>query len=208
MAIAGLYLGATISANAALDFSLTSGNTAISGYSGPYGSVSLTRVGNNDATVQLTAATGYTFGDGQTLDINLAGGGTFTISSLSGTVVGGGAAVPGNYSVDVAGNVDGFGVFTFRLDTADGFKDSVTSLSFNIHTTSGAWTSESAMLLSGVPAVAGHVFVLDSTGKAALATGFATVPEPTTIIAGIGALGLLLFGAGVHSRRSILRIGK
>ncbi len=33
------------------------------------------------------------------------------------------------------------------------------------------------------------------------------VPEPTTVIAGIGALGLLLFGAGVHSKRSVLRIG-
>jgi hypothetical protein len=34
------------------------------------------------------------------------------------------------------------------------------------------------------------------------------VPEPTTTIAGIGALGLLLFGAGVHSKRSVLCIGK
>jgi len=34
------------------------------------------------------------------------------------------------------------------------------------------------------------------------------VPEPTTVFAGIGALGLLLFGAGVHSKRSVLRIGK
>jgi hypothetical protein len=34
------------------------------------------------------------------------------------------------------------------------------------------------------------------------------VPEPTTVIAGFGALGLLLFGAGVHSKRSVLRIGK
>jgi hypothetical protein len=34
------------------------------------------------------------------------------------------------------------------------------------------------------------------------------VPEPTTVIAGMGALGLLLFGAGVHNKRSVLRIGK
>jgi hypothetical protein len=34
------------------------------------------------------------------------------------------------------------------------------------------------------------------------------VPEPTTVIAGFGALGLLLFGAGVHKKRSVLRIGK
>jgi hypothetical protein len=38
--------------------------------------------------------------------------------------------------------------------------------------------------------------------------GFDAVPEPTTVLAGGGALGLLLFGAGVHSRRSVLRIGK
>jgi hypothetical protein len=38
--------------------------------------------------------------------------------------------------------------------------------------------------------------------------GVTPVPEPTTLIAGIGALGLLLFGAGVHSKRSVLRIGK
>ena len=34
------------------------------------------------------------------------------------------------------------------------------------------------------------------------------VPEPTTVFAGVGALGLLLFGAGAHSKRSVLRIGK
>jgi hypothetical protein len=48
--------------------------------------------------------------------------------------------------------------------------------------------------------------VLDG-GTAAAAT-FAPVPEPTTIIAGAGALGLLLLGAGVHTKRSkVIRIG-
>ncbi len=34
------------------------------------------------------------------------------------------------------------------------------------------------------------------------------VPEPATIVAGVGTLALLLLGAGVHSKRSVLRIGK
>ncbi len=34
------------------------------------------------------------------------------------------------------------------------------------------------------------------------------VPEPTTIVAGIGTLALLLLGAGVHTKRAVLRIGK
>ena len=34
------------------------------------------------------------------------------------------------------------------------------------------------------------------------------VPESTTVFAGIGALCLVLFGAGVHSKRSVIRIGK
>jgi hypothetical protein len=34
------------------------------------------------------------------------------------------------------------------------------------------------------------------------------VPESSTLIAGAGALGLLLLGAGVHSKRAVKRIGK
>jgi hypothetical protein len=48
-------------------------------------------------------------------------------------------------------------------------------------------------------------------GGVASAETFAptAVPEPTTLLAGAGALGMLLFGAGVHSKRSgVLRIGK
>jgi hypothetical protein len=137
--LGAMAIFATAQANAAM-FTLDNGNAALSGNAPPYGTVSITRIDNNDAKVTLTAFGLYSFGDGETLGLNLAGGGSFTMSSLSGTTLGTGpgntpgAATIGSYSLEGLGNVDGWGNYNFRLKTFDGFKFSVTSLTFNIHT--------------------------------------------------------------------------
>jgi hypothetical protein len=189
--LAAVALLAAPQARATLTFSLNTGNSAISGFPGPYGTVQITRVDNNNATVTLTALGSYSFGDGGLLGLNLTGTGlgfTFT----SGTVVGGGAALAANYNLGGAGNEDGFGNFTFTINTAGQAATlSVTSLTINISNTSGAWTTENSILALNNKNldVAGHVFINDANGT----TGFASTPEPTTILA--GALLLLPFGA-------------
>jgi hypothetical protein len=65
-----------------------------------------------------------------------------------------------------------------------------------------ATSPSTTITLQGTDANSGNAFV----GLANV--NVSAVPEPTTMISGLGALGLLLFGAGVHSKRSVLRIGK
>jgi len=188
-------------ANAALSFSLNQGNSALSGNAAPYGTVTITRVDNNTATVTLSALGLYSFGDGGTLGLNLAGGGTFTFDNVSGTTINGGTFDAGDYSSDGAGNEDGFGDFNFRVKTFDGFNHSATSLTFTLHNTSGAWTTEAAILEQNANGnnVAGHVFVRNADGSNPEITGFATVPEPTTVLASV----LLLLPFGVSTLRFI-----
>jgi hypothetical protein len=66
----------------------------------------------------------------------------------------------------------------------------------------GQWGVEALNL--GLPSRVQDQLVITRQGS----TDLVPVPEPTTMVAGIGALGLLLFGAGVHSKRSVLRLGK
>ncbi len=196
---AAVALLAAPQAYATLTFDFIQGNSDISGYGTPYGTVQLTRVDNNNATVTLTALGSgdylYSFGDGTTLGLNLAGGGTFSYSGVTSTRIGTQSV---SYSQST-GNVSEFGIFNFALDTNDGFERSATSLTFNLHTTSGAWTSEDAILAPNDDgnAIVGHVYIRTlAGGNNTGVTGFATVapvPEPTTLIA--GALLLLPFGA-------------
>jgi hypothetical protein len=47
----------------------------------------------------------------------------------------------------------------------------------------------------------------DNNSQGMLYNNLTPVPEPTTLIGGISALGLLIFGARMHTKRSVLRIG-
>ena len=198
MKIAGLMAAvailATPQAKASLIFSFNNGNPAISSYPTPYGTLSLSLSDAHDATVTLSAAPGYLFGDGGTVALNLAPVGTVSVVGGVGGILGNGGA----YSLGGAGNQDGFGNFNFSIDTFDGFTHASSSLTFILTTTSvTGWANEAAILTPNGDGfeVAGHVYVLAPDGKSALATGYSTaaVPEPTTMIA--GALLLLPFGA-------------
>src|SRR5262245_20637659 len=189
LAIAAISLGAGTGAKAALSFSVAVGNVGLAGFPGPYGTLSLSLVDSTHATVTLTAAAGFRFGAGQTLGLNLAS---------AATIVGGAGGITGNGSGTFSigsGNVDGWGTYNLVIDTSDGFTDSATSITFRLLKTSGSWASESQILGPNGDGliIAAHVFVVNPSGGGALATGFATVPEPTTLVA--GALLLLPFGA-------------
>src|SRR6185312_12548503 len=73
-------------ANAITTYSLSAGNSAISGYPAPYGSASVSLVGNT-ATITFTAANTasyqYLFGNGGSVAVNVNG--AFTLGAITGT---------------------------------------------------------------------------------------------------------------------------
>jgi len=177
-------------AYASLDFELGTANVPLTG---PFGTVSLILEDSTTATVTLTAATGYTFGDGSTLGLNLASPATMSLSSLELTQ--GSVHTPSLSTVNYGSQtVDGWGQFNFTIDLQDGYGSSVSALSFTLVKTDGAWGSESDILAlngSGL-SVVGHVMDVATAGPNQI-TGYAVVPEPTTVMA--GALLLLPLGA-------------
>jgi hypothetical protein len=73
---------------------------------------------------------------------------------------------------------------------------------FNIFGNAGATDYEFAAGDNSQPNPLGFADVRGGT------VSISAVPETRTMVSGVGALGLLLLGAGVHSKRSVLRIGK
>src|SRR6266699_2856420 len=93
---------------------LNQGNSAISGFSGPYGTVTITLVGQT-ATVTFTSNTVagniYLFGDGGSVALNVNAS-TFTVGTVTGTNAGVGFT-PGPFTTNIAAgqHEDGFGTF-------------------------------------------------------------------------------------------------
>jgi hypothetical protein len=167
---------------------LNVGNSDISGFPSPYGTVNVSLSGNT-ATITFTAASNYSFGGAQAIDVNVNG--AFT----TGTITDNGA---GTFSFAGSNQVDGFGVFNLTIDASDGFPDSATVVQFTITANSpGQWSDASQVLAfntftqNGGPFdAAAHIFVPQPGGTAA--TGFAAenasgVPDGGTTVMLLGA---------------------
>jgi hypothetical protein len=195
------------SQEAKADLTLDTGNSAISGYTGPYGTVSVSLDSTKTiATITFTADNNgsqqFLFGGQGAVAVDVNGAFTYN-NDASGANIGKNFSAPGTYSAPngLSGQEDGFGNFDLTIDSFDGFGHSATTVTFSITKSSGTWSSADSVL-SGVAA---HIFVtqypadfntaLQTDGKTqgALSTGYASTPEPTTLIA--GALLLLPFGA-------------
>lgn len=203
--LAVLMVGAAQPAAASISISLGTGNMALSGYAGPYATVTVTRVDATHATIvydsNTVAGNIYLFGDGGSVGLNFNG--AVTAGTITGTNAGTGFT-PGPYTLAGAGNEDGFGSFNFRINSFDGLGHSADHISFSVTKNSGTWASDSDVLTgnsNGFTAAA-HIFVTSSPADAsngALVTGYATngstpyVPEPASML----LLGLGLAGSGV-----------
>jgi hypothetical protein len=199
-----------------ITYILSNPNPAIQGFTGPYGSVTITTTGANTATVTLTSNTVgsniYLFGGAGTLGLNVNAS-KFTASNIVGTN-------PNNtfqnwkLTGTGSGNEDGFGSFNFQVNSFDGFAHAINSLTLTLTNNSGTWASASNVLTPNTPGgstVGAHVFVTSNPpngANGALVTGYAgngtnsgIVPEPSSV-----ALGLIgLVGLGLTQFRRIIR---
>jgi hypothetical protein len=188
-------------------FNLSVGNSAISGYPGPYASVTVNRTDSTHATITFTSLTAagkiYLLGDGSSVAVNVNAT-SWTLGTITGSNAGTGFT-PGPCSNGGSGNVDGFGVLNQRINSFDGFTHSSDTINFTLTNTGGTWGSANQVLIANAQgAMAGaHIFVTLSPANAkngALATGFAAnggavnVPDggATVMLLGValGALGM------------------
>jgi hypothetical protein len=194
-------------------YNLTIGipNAALSGYTGPYATVTINRTATNSATVTFDSLTNggyiYFLGDGGTADLNVNG--TYTLGAVteSNSISG----FTPSFKNNAPGNLASFGVFNLSLNNNGGFTDSATEISFTLTATgTTSWSTAASVLtpndsgyLAGV-----HAFACAqpgcSTSSGAALTGFAVngggaVPEPASIM--FFGTGLLV--AGLVLRRKV-----
>jgi hypothetical protein len=188
-------------------FNLGVGNPAISGYPGPYVSVTVNRTSSTTATITFTslsaAGNAYLMGDGASVAVNVNAT-SWTLGTITGSNGGTGFS-PGPYSNGGSGNVDGFGVLNQTINSSAGFTHSSNTISFTLTNTSGTWGTAASVLVANANGAmaAAHIFVTKLPVKSingALATGFAAnggsqVPDggATVMLLGValGALGVV-----------------
>jgi len=201
-------LGAPPASADSFTFDLGTGNSAISGFPGPYATVTVDRTDSTHATITFTSLTNsgniYLMGDGGTVGVNVDAT-SWTLSGITGSNAGTGFTAGGPFSDGGSGNEDGFGSFNQTINTFDGFSHSSDTISFTLTDTSGTWADAASVLTpnDGGSEAAAHIFVTSfpaNQANGALATGFAanggpvSSPEPSSLgMLGIGALGLLGF---------------
>jgi hypothetical protein len=198
-----------------INYSLGTGNSSLSGFTGPFADVTINRTSSTTAVITFTADSNsldtYLMGGAQAVDVNVNAA-TFMVTPPIGTNGLAGFSTPGPYTVSGGTNADGFGSFNLNIDSFDGFTHSARSITFGLTDTSGTW-GDAADVLAGNSLgnfAAAHIFVCAAPVTSCTAsssnpvTGFAAVPGPV-VGAGlpglVGACGCLLMLARRRSNR-------
>lgn len=207
-AVVGCVLAMAVQQAGAISYTLGFGNSGVSSYPGPYGTVDVTLNTSTQATVTFTGDTvgGYTYIFGGTgcvaVNVNAT---SWSVSGFAGTAYNGDSAVVGNLSSGGAGNENGFGSFNQTINNFDGFQHSWSTVTFLLTDTSGTWASAASVLTGNSEnnIVAAHIFVVDDSTGANPSTGFATQTGGTEIPDGgatVLLLGTALTGLGMIKR--------
>lgn len=193
-------------------FTLGTGNSALSGVSGPFGMVTVDLTDSTHATVTFTADAGFLLLDSSIADVNVNAS-SFSIGSFSETNPAGFTATV--FTDGGSGNVSSFGVLNQTTTNFDGFSHAASSLSFTITNNSGIWANAIEVLIANASGniAAAHIGVCNTnpcedtaSGGSFSVTGFATsgpggqTPEPASLLLlGSGLIGL---GAAVRHLRA------
>ena len=178
VSVVAMFLAA-VSAEA-IQYSLGIGNSAISGYTGPYATADVTLTDSTHAKIVFTSLTGggniFLLGDGGSVAVNVNAT-SWTLGNTTGANSGTGFT-PGSYSDGGAGNEDGFGSFNQTINSFDGYTHSSSTITLLLTDDSGTWASASDVLAKNASGyyVGAHIFVTSEPANAnngALATGFA-----------------------------------
>jgi hypothetical protein len=185
-----------------ISYLLGLGNPPVAAFTRPNVDVLVDRTSTTTATITFTSLSNgsetFLLGNGGSAGVNVNAA-SWSLSSILGVNVGTGFT-PGPFSDAGSGNQDGFGSFNQKVDSFDGYTHTTSALDFVLTNLSGTWASAADVLTpnaSGYVAAA-HVFVAScataagcDAGTGALATGFATVPEPSAaLLLAIGLAGL------------------
>lgn len=201
-----LTMGAPIASADTLTLSI--GNSAISGFAGPYARADVNLIDPTHAMITFTSLTNagniYLLGDGGSVAVNVNAT-SWTLGTITGSNAGTGFT-PGSYSDGGAGNEDGFGSFNQTINSFDGFSHSSDLIGFVLTNTGGTWASAGNVLTANADGylAAAHIFVTSSPANAsntALATGYATngtaVPD--------GGITLMLLGGALVGLEALRR---
>jgi hypothetical protein len=182
-----IFLSLLMAVSASADifsFNLDTGNTAISGFTGPFASVDVNLTDATQAKITFTSLTNsgniYLMGDGGSVGVNVNAT-SWTLGGITGSNSGAGFTA-GPYSDVGSGNEDGFGVFNQIIESFDGFTHSSDTISFILTDTSGTWAYAASVLTfnSNNHLAAAHIFVTTIPANAtngAIVTGFASGSE-------------------------------
>lgn len=185
---AGLSLLAISAARAdMISYNLDNGNSAVSGYSSPYGVVNVDLTDPTHATITFTSdvVSGniYLFGAASAVDVNVNAT-AWSIGPITGSNGGTGFSAS-SLSDGGSGNVDGRGSFNETINSAGGFTTSSDKVTFTLTDTSGTWASAANVLTANNNGnyVGAHIMVTSYPANAdngANVTGYAGGDTPNT----------------------------
>jgi hypothetical protein len=182
-----LTVGATRVSADQSTITLSAPNSALSGFTGPYATVTIDLTTSTTATVTLDSLTNggyvYLMGSQGAADLNVNG--TYTLGPV--TETNSFSGFTSSFKANNPGQVSSFGMFKLSLDNNGGFTDSATKISFVLTDTSGTWASAANVLSpnSGGYDAAMHAFACATpctVSEGAAVSGYASTPEPATML--------------------------
>lgn len=185
---AGLSLLTLTAARAdMISYNLDNGNSMVSGYSQPYGVVTVDLTDATHATITFTSDVEngniYLFGAASAVDVNVNAT-SWTIGPITGSNAGTGFSAS-SLTDGGSGNVDGRGSFNETINSAGGFTTSSDTVTFTLTDTSGTWANALNVLTANLNGnyVAAHIMVTSDPANAsngANVTGYAGGDTPGT----------------------------